>query len=139
MIPVGFLLFGGGLVACGNLNQLGTSSITIGDWAVDVTPIGTIQPDRNTAAIVYLQGKVTHQAPFLAAGAYQLQDATGKIWVITNQVLPQVGDEISLKGQLQFQSIPVSGQELGEVYVQEQERVGSNAGKTESPASPAES
>jgi hypothetical protein len=41
--------------------------------------------------------------------------------VITNQTVPNVGDQVSIKGQLRYQSLPVSGQELGEVSVFEEQ------------------
>ena len=131
VLPVCFLLFGGGLVSCGNSASLGMGGINIGNLGGNVTKISDIQQNHNSAATVFLQGQVTTRAPFLAAGAYKLQDATGAIWVITNQPLPNVGDEVSLKGQLQFQSIPVSGQDLGEVYIQERQRLQQRAGQPE--------
>lgn len=91
---------------------------------VGVSDIGEIQQKRDVNSTVYLQGKVEKRAPFLGAGgAYQLQDATGSIWVITNKALPNQGDEISIKGSVNYESIPVADQELGEVYIKEQEQL----------------
>lgn len=71
---------------------------------------------------VYLSGKVVHLAPFLGNGAYQLEDATGKIWVVTTQILPQRNQQINLKGKIAYQSLPLAEQELGEFYLVELER-----------------
>lgn len=71
---------------------------------------------------VYLSGKVVHLAPFLGNGAYQLEDGTGKIWVVTTQTLPQKNQQINLKGKIAFQSLPLAEQELGEFYLVELER-----------------
>ena len=79
---------------------------------------------------VYVQGKVSQQAPFLGSGAYQLQDKTGTIWVVTERELPQIGEQVFLKGNLQYQSIPINGQELGEFYLLELEQLQS-ASETE--------
>ncbi|HAG85332.1 MAG TPA: hypothetical protein DCL61_30355 [Cyanobacteria bacterium UBA12227] len=117
------LVLGGGLVSCSNVAQIGNSAINIGDHVGNVTKIGDLKPNPNAATQVYLQGKVINQAPFLKAGAYQLQDATGKIWIVTNQTLPNVGDTLVIQGKLQFKSIPLGGQELGEVYVEEQKKL----------------
>ncbi|HBB34183.1 MAG TPA: hypothetical protein DDZ80_28160 [Cyanobacteria bacterium UBA8803] len=133
MLPLWILLLGGGLVSCGNVGQFSKHTIEIGDRNVNVTKIGDIQPDRQANTVVYLHGKVANLAPFLSAGAYQLQDATGKIWVLTNQTLPNVGDEVAIEGQLQFQSIPISGQEFGEVYVQEQQLLERKAERAQVP------
>ncbi|HEY9634307.1 MAG TPA: hypothetical protein V6D14_12910 [Coleofasciculaceae cyanobacterium] len=140
-LPICFLLFGGGLSSCGHSAGLGIGGFNIGA-AGNVTKISDIQQNQNATSTVYLQGQVATRAPFLGSGAYKLQDATGGIWVLTAQTLPNVGDEVLIKGQLQFQSIGVSGQELGEVYVQEQQvlqrRVG-QPGQTVSPKGNAKS
>lgn len=122
VLPIFLVLLGGGLVSCSNVAQIGNSAINIGDRAGNVTKIGDLKPKQNASTQVYLQGKVIDQAPFLKAGAYQIQDATGKIWIVTNQTLPNVGDTIVIKGKLEFKSIPLGGQELGEVYVEEQKK-----------------
>ncbi|HEY9652200.1 MAG TPA: hypothetical protein V6C95_16170 [Coleofasciculaceae cyanobacterium] len=115
------LLLGGGLVGCSNSVPLGLSGLSSSAGG-NVTKIGTIQQNQN-AATVYLQGRVINRAPFLTNGAYKLEDATGTIWVLTNQALPNIGDEVKIVGQVQFQSIPIGGQDLGEVYVQEQRQL----------------
>jgi hypothetical protein len=71
---------------------------------------------------VYLSGKVVHLAPFLGNGAYQVEDGTGKIWVVTAQTLPQVNQQINLKGKIEYQSLPFADQELGDFYLVELER-----------------
>jgi hypothetical protein len=88
-----------------------------------VTDIGDLQQKRDINSTVYLQGKVEKRAPFLGAGAYQLQDATGSVWIITNKTLPNQGDEVTIKGDVNYESIPVAGQDLGEVYIKEQEQL----------------
>jgi len=120
-----FLLFGVGIVSCSG--SLGIGGINISQFGVNVTKISDLKESKE--GMVYLQGQVANRAPFLEAGAYKLQDATGAIWVITNQTVPNVGDEVLIKGQLQFQSIPVSGQELGEVYVQQEQQLERKAGQ----------
>lgn len=121
-----FFLFGVGLVGCSGSN-LGIGGLKLGQLGVSVTKISDIKDNKQ--GTVYLEGQVATRAPFLEAGAYKLQDATGTIWVIANQI-PNVGDEVVIKGQLQFQSVPVSGQELGEVYVQQEQELSRKAGKT---------
>lgn len=101
-----------GLLGCGQLVQSGVD--------VPVTKIADIQKNRNAYSEVYLKGKVVTIAPFLGSGAYELQDDTGSLWVITKQALPIKKDELLIKSQVQYQSIPVGGKDLGEVYVQEQ-------------------
>ena len=72
---------------------------------------------------VSLTGKVVHIAPFIEGTAYQIEDATGKIWVVTTQNPPQFGELISIKGQIKYQSLPFAEQELGEFYLVELEQL----------------
>ncbi len=123
LLPMCALLFGGGLVSCSNVPLLGSPNGMGSAHTVDVTAISEIQSNQTVQEVVYLQGQVISQAPFLNSGAYQVQDTTGKIWVVSNQELPNVGDQVVIEGQVQFQSIPISGQEMGELYLQETEQI----------------
>lgn len=91
-----------------------------------VTPIVNLPPQAQVET-VYLRGRVTNIAPFLEGGAYQIQDETGSIWVITSETLPPKGNEVILEGQLQFESIPLAGQDMGELYVREIKKLDRNA------------
>ena len=129
LLPLYVFLFGIGLVGCANSAPFGFSGFNIGNFGTNLTKIRDIPQNPDVDATVYLQGQVTNRAPLLGTGAYQLKDATATIWVFTNQTLPNVGDEVLIKGQLRFQSIPISGQELGEVYVQEHQQLERKARK----------
>ncbi|HEY9604742.1 MAG TPA: hypothetical protein V6C85_24270 [Allocoleopsis sp.] len=124
LLPICCLLIGGGLVSCSLLPLSG-----------NVMKIGDLQKRQKTEDRVYLQGQVTNRAPFLTNGAYRLQDSSGAIWVIADQNLPNVGDEVTIEGQLHYQSIPIGGQDLGEVYVLEQKQIGRKAGQVSQPVS----
>ncbi|MBE9117891.1 hypothetical protein IQ249_18495 [Lusitaniella coriacea LEGE 07157] len=87
---------------------------------VSISPIQTVQQQQeNRRTQVYLKGEVVQVAPFLQGGAYLLQDETGKIWVLREGDLPQVGDVVEIAGQTQYQSVPIENREFGEVYIQE--------------------
>ncbi|MEA5533847.1 DNA-binding protein [Crocosphaera sp. XPORK-15E] len=111
----------GGLVGCTPLNYLGLAQTPL-------TPIREISPQTNPqttpeAGIIYIEGKVVDRAPFMESGSYQLQDATGTVWVLTNGDLPQTGQEIIIKGKVAYQSIPIGGQDVGELYIVEVEKL----------------
>ena len=131
LLPLYVLLFGIGLVGCGNSVPLGLTGFNIDTLGITFTKIRDIPQNPDADATAYLQGQVVSRAPLMGSGAYKLKDATGTIWVFTNQTLPNLGDQVLIKGQLRFQSIPISGQELGEVYVQEQQQLERKAGQPE--------
>ena len=72
---------------------------------------------------VYLTGNVVHLAPLVDRTAYQIEDATGKAWVVTATEPPIQGQHINIKGTVQYQSLPFAEQELGSFYVVELERI----------------
>jgi hypothetical protein len=71
---------------------------------------------------IYLKGTVGKQVPFLDTKAYELQDSTGTIWVITQEKLPKQKDTVLLKGKVMHKNISIGGQTSKEVYVQEEQR-----------------
>lgn len=79
--------------------------------------------ERKIGKTVYLTGKVVHLAPFVDNAAYQLEDTTGNIWVVTTEDPPQLGREISIKGKIQYQSLPFAQQEFGDYYLIELEQL----------------
>jgi len=101
----------GGLIGCNNAIQN------------NLTQINQLQESSEAGKEVYVQGQVSDPVSLLDTGAYQLQDSTGNIWVFTNETLPNEGDEVTIKGQVKYESISVGDFELGEVYLLELEQV----------------
>lgn len=113
-----FLLVGG-LCSCGKLTPSGLSGNKpiIG---ANITPIREIKPQQNNQATVYIQGTVSKQAPLIKQRVYQINDTTGKIWVVTNQTNLQEGQQVVFRGKVRYRSIPLAGKEFGEVYLEEE-------------------
>ena len=122
-----FSLLVGSLIGCTPMNYLGLAQPSI-------TPIGELSSQPSTVttvttpeeAIIYLEGKVVDSAPFMGSGSYQLQDETGTVWVLTNGTLPQTGETVQITGKVTYQSIPIGGQDMGELYILEVEKLGAN-------------
>ena len=77
---------------------------------------------KQNGKTVYLTGKVVDLAPFVDNGAYQLQDPTGKVWIVSDR-LPQLNQQIRVKGKIAYQSLPFAEQELGDFYLIELEQL----------------
>ncbi|ARV63089.1 hypothetical protein BZZ01_17690 [Nostocales cyanobacterium HT-58-2] len=107
-----FLLLG--LISCGNLGQLGMNAI-----GANITKIQELKPQQDDNTTVYIQGKVEKRVPLLNRYAYQIDDSTGKIWVVTNQTGLREGEQVVIKGKVRNKSIPIAGKEYGEVYIEE--------------------
>ncbi|GBF81659.1 DNA-binding protein [Aphanothece sacrum] len=111
----------GGVIGCTPLNYLGLAQ-------PPVIPIKDLIQRKNTQPEgIYIRGRVVDRAPFMDSGSYKLRDESGTIWVLTNGQLPQTGDEIIIKGQVEYQAIPLGGQDLGELYIVEVEKLGQDS------------
>ncbi len=109
------------LWSCSNLAQSGINNFKL--RLGNVTNIHDLRLEQDSKSTVYLQGNVVHLVPLLKQRAYQLQDSTGTIWVLTALNTMESGDRILIKGELRYQSIPLGGKDFGEVYVEEQEQI----------------
>ena len=107
------ILLGGLLGGCDNPTPFG----------IRVSPIGDVKGNWEKYSTVYLEGQVRKRVLFLVSSAYLLEDDTGNIWVVTTATPPNEGQPVVIKGQVKYQSIPISGKELGEVYIEEQKQL----------------
>ncbi len=112
------LLLVAGLYSCSSWK---TPSLNVGKFTIgsNVTLIQEIKPETDQETIVYVQGKVEKQVPLVKQWAYQINDSTGKIWVITNQPNLKEGEQVVIKGKVRYKSIPLADQEFGEAYIEE--------------------
>lgn len=94
-----------------------------------VTTVQDVQahPQRNWfTSTVYLRGTVSDRAPLIGGQVYQLQDSSGKIWVLTNQTNLKVGDRIWIKGRVHYRHISIAEQDLGEAYIEQSQLLEKN-------------
>lgn len=55
-------------------------------------------PGRYRDREVQLSGSVVDSYSFVGNGAYQIEDKTGKLWVVSNRGVPRKGAQVSVKG-----------------------------------------
>jgi hypothetical protein len=55
-------------------------------------------PGRYRDKQVTLSGSVVDSYSFVGNGAYQIEDKTGKLWVVSNRGVPRKGAQVSVKG-----------------------------------------
>jgi hypothetical protein len=71
-------------------------------------------PDRYHNKEVGIAGTVTDSYGALGTGAYELDDGTGKIWVVTRRGVPSRGAKIGAKGHV-YTGFNLSGKNFGTV------------------------
>ncbi|HIK32163.1 MAG TPA: hypothetical protein IGS17_12585 [Oscillatoriales cyanobacterium M59_W2019_021] len=111
-----------GILSATFLASCAEISSTVG-IPVHTTPISQIVKNPKVGDSVNVKGTVTQQAPFLESGAYQIQDKTGKIWVMRDLPLPNPGDLLTIKAIVRSESIPIGQQDFGEVYLEERKQL----------------
>lgn len=94
---------------------LGTIALSSCAPTVSTATIQTQPPDQ----AVQVKGKVITVAPMINQVAYEVQDSSGAIWVISQKQPPKLDSEISIAGKVKFESIQVEGQEIAERYILE--------------------
>lgn len=102
-----------GLVSCGSLASMG----------IGVSNISDVHQQRTIDSTVHVQGKVGDRVPLLVGQVYQLEDATGTIWVLTQALAPDQGTQVVLEGKVRYEDIPMNAQNFGEVYLMEEKRL----------------
>lgn len=95
-------------------------------YNLNIAKIKDLSQQKKINAKVYLKGKVINTAPFLGTGAYELQDKTGSMWIFSKESLPVVGKNLTIRGEVKYQSITVNAtknQDFGDFYINEIQRL----------------
>lgn len=101
-------------------------------WLRQITPLSDI-PAGVSGEQALLQGEVRQQIPLLNQSLYQLQDSSGSIWVLTAGPPPAVGEQVLIQAQIHYEQILLQGQDIGEHYAEELERLEAPAEASETP------
>lgn len=109
------------LVALSGCQQRWNSNLVVGFLGQPHT-VAQLKGSDRLPRNVKIQGVVTDLAPMLNQGAYRIEDDTGAVWVFTEAPLPQLGENLAIRGELNFQSIEVESAEAGQYYLVEYER-----------------
>ncbi|MGB3309723.1 MAG: hypothetical protein WBG32_24055 [Nodosilinea sp.] len=86
-----------------------------------VTPIA--EASQSQQSPLYLAGMVERQLPLVGQGLYELVDESGAIWVLSSEAPPSVGTSLAIQVNLQYEQILLQGQDIGQYYAQELERL----------------
>ncbi len=79
-------------------------------------------PSRWSGRDVHIHGTVTNSFGALGHGAYQVDDGTGTIWVISGTGVPSKGSRVDVVGSV-FQGANVGGQAVGTAIREYQHKV----------------
>ncbi|MBW4441328.1 MAG: hypothetical protein KME10_08860 [Plectolyngbya sp. WJT66-NPBG17] len=70
---------------------------------------------------VQVEGKIKAQAPLMGGQrAYEVQDETGSVWIVTGRSVPAIGSSVNVQGKVRLQKIDLAGQDQSTVYIEQQ-------------------
>ena len=86
-----------GCQECGSHHRAGWC-VVLGACAARSINQVLADPGRYRDREVKLSGSVVDSYSFVGNGAYQIEDNSGKLWVVSNQGVPRKGARVSVKG-----------------------------------------
>ncbi|HXA06938.1 MAG TPA: hypothetical protein VNY30_18960 [Bryobacteraceae bacterium] len=88
------------------------------------TKIGKInaEPTRFRDQTVRVEGRVTNSFGALSVGGYQVEDETGKIFVLSNRGVPSSGSKVVVSGTV-MEGVTVMGRSFGTAIKEQEHRV----------------
>ena len=88
------------------------------------TKIGkiTADPARFRNQTVRVEGRVTNSFGALSVGGYQIQDDTGKIFVLSNRGVPSSGSRVAVSGKV-IEGVTLMGRSFGTSIQEHDHRV----------------
>lgn len=85
-------------------------------------PLGELSRSQ-ARTLVMVAGEVVAVVPMVDQALYQLADESGQVWVLTSAPPPPLGTELRLEVEMRYETILVQGQDIGEVYALERQRL----------------
>jgi hypothetical protein len=107
-------------IVLGRVGTLALLALLISGASCDNTRIGDItsNPGRYQGKSVTVAGEVTKSFALLGMGAYQIDDGTGSLWVIsTGSGVPGKGIRVEVTGEFQS-GVTIQGKSLGNAISQ---------------------
>ena len=84
-----------------------------------VVSIASLRADQADQAVA-IAGNVAQRVALLEGWLYQVQDETGRLWVVSSGAEPEVGQLAIVEGIVRYEAIVVDGIDAGELYLEEQ-------------------
>jgi hypothetical protein len=78
-------------------------------------------PGRYVNKDVAIAGRVTDSYGVLGRGAYEIDDGSGRMWIITQRGVPSKGSEVGSKGRIN-NGFNFGGKNFGTVLIEEERR-----------------
>ena len=90
-------------------------------WHIHISEIND-RPQEYKDKQVSIKGKVveTLSIPFVQKGMYQMDDGSGKIWIVSQTRVPFRGEKVTVKGEVKT-GVTIGKRTFGTVIVEKEE------------------
>jgi len=93
-----------------------TYLINLGLASPPTVKVEEISQEQNR---IKVEGIVLNLIPLIDGFAYELEDETGSVWVVTGEQKPRVGDTLSVEGMVKYQDFMIDGEDQGSIYLEQ--------------------
>jgi hypothetical protein len=90
--------------------------------SLDIVYVSQLKEDFRKFQKVKIDGQVIKIIPLVGSFAYQIQDNTGEIWVVTENEPPQINQKLVIDGTLQYQDVAIGAKNFGDFYILESKK-----------------
>lgn len=85
------------------------------------TKIEMLRQPQQVERSVSLTGSVIQRLAILDGWLYQIDDGTGQVWVLTEDVAPAIGRNVDVEGVLRYEAVIINEADLGDYYLEEKQ------------------
>lgn len=114
---------GVGLVACCVACQppSGSQQLPVLSLTRSAVKIEALRQPQKVERSISLTGSVIQRLAIVNGWLYQIDDGTGQVWVLTENVAPAVGNNVDVDGVLRYEAIIINEADLGDYYLEEKQ------------------
>ncbi|AUC60408.1 hypothetical protein AA637_04160 [Cyanobacterium sp. HL-69] len=88
-----------------------------GENQVNIETISTLEQDNDVE--VKVKGTVKNVIPLVNGYAYEIEDNTGSIWVMTTGEKPEIGQKITSQAMVKREEIIIGEEDMSSFYLKE--------------------
>ncbi|KGF72063.1 hypothetical protein DO97_13225 [Neosynechococcus sphagnicola sy1] len=107
------------MLSCSSVSLIGCTQLA--RFGIGTTPISQIVSNPSQYQNATIRGKVINQIGVLGRGAYEIQDNSASVWVVTQSGMPPINSTVTVRGRAS-EGISIGGLSIA-VTLTEQERL----------------
>lgn len=95
--------------------------VSVLSLARSTVKIEALRQPQKVERSISLTGSVIQRLAILNGWLYQIDDGTGQLWILTENVAPALGNSVDVDGVLRYEAIIINDADLGDYYLEEKQ------------------